>query len=174
LNYCPGHEEQHNDDGGLEDDPAGPEASVDTMLDVPGLHHMIDNATKGLEAVQENYKDCVTKAQAVCKLVHRRDTREKLLARCFNCNIGRQFHSAIKDFKGKIHTGRWGTVAFSVLELLNIERVLRWGWDKEKYRQGENHKDDDEDPEGAAVLVQTVDDAVSSPFFWAWLRNPGK
>ena len=102
----------------------------------------------------------------VCKLIRKRDTQQKLLERCFGSALGRQFHRAIKGFKGWIHIGRWGTVAFSIPELRAIMGTIRWGWNKDAFLRGEAG--------GVAGnttsnLADSVDDAVTSNYWWGWV-----
>lgn len=141
-------------------------------LDVPGLHHLIDNATSDLPDLMPHYDKFVYEAQVICKLLRRRDLRDKLLERCFSSPLGQQFVPLIMSFKGHIHTGRWGTVAFSVPELLQIERALRWGWSKAKFLgdQGAASVDGPGGAEATSNMAMTVDAAVGSQMFWSWLR----
>ena len=141
------------------------EVKFERMLGIPGLHHIIDNATKGLADVMQRYKDYVFLAQQVCKLLRRRDTRPKLLQRCFSQGMGLVFAEDIKKFEGWINTGRWGTVAFSVPELLKVKQALQWGWDEEVFLRGAG----EESRRATGELAQQVSSAVNNPVWWAWL-----
>ena len=114
---------------------APPEAMVDysEMLDAPALHHIIDNAAEGLDAVMGSFKDNVHSASMLCKIIRRRGHRTKLLERCFNSELGQQYHSYLKNFKGHIFRGRWGTISFGVGELVKVEWIMRWGWGRERF-----------------------------------------
>jgi hypothetical protein len=120
------------------EDPEVPQADLTGSLATSGLHHVIDNATKGFEDVLPSYRDNVYRCQEICKLVRHRDTQVKLLERCFSSPLGKQLHHHIKSFKGHIFPGRWGTVAFSIPEILKVKGALRWGWDKDRYMRGVN------------------------------------
>ena len=73
-----------------------------------------DNATNGLQDILPNFEVNVEKAIAFCKIIRKRDNQPKLLERCFGSAVGRQFWPLLKSFKGWIHLGRWGTLAFSI------------------------------------------------------------
>jgi hypothetical protein len=118
------------------EDPDVPQADLTRSLPTSGLHHVIDNATQGFEDVLPSYHDNIARCQQICKLVRNRDTQVKLLERCFSCPLGKQLHHHIKSFKGHIFPGRWGTVAFSIPEILKVKGPLRWGWDKDRYMRG--------------------------------------
>ena len=108
-------------------------------------------------------------AQQVCKLLRRRDTRPKLLQRCFSSDgLGQQLAQDIAKFEGFIHTGRWGTVAFSIPEILKVKQALVWGWDEEIYLRGEEDAGQ-ESRQASAELARQVSSAVNDPVWWAWL-----
>ena len=94
------------------------QADFKHALGMTGLHHIIDNATEGLADVLPSFEENVRKAQECCRLLRRGDTRPKLLERCFSSALGMQLRPAILAFKGHIQPGRWGSLAFSIPELL--------------------------------------------------------
>ena len=143
-----------------------PMADFSGALGMSGVHRIIDNATAGLPDVVVDWKDGIRKAKAVCKMLRGRDNLPKYLARCFASPLGQQMHQTLKSFDGWIHEGRWGTIAFSVPELLRVKGYLRWGWNKGQFLRG------DEAPDANAAgndLVEQVDAAISSSRWWAWL-----
>ena len=152
----------------FEDVPPPPTFDPSGALDAPGLHHFVDNLTKSLSSVMRHYDACIDLAVIVCRLLHRRSPREKLLERCFRTSVGQAFRKDIQKIRGHIHKGRWGTVMFSVPELLKVEKVLRWAWDKDAFmgRAGADGANDDEDTN----LAVEADKAISSPFWWGWLH----
>ena len=156
----------HSDSNAFEDVPPAPTFDPSGALDAPALHHFVDNMTKSLSSVMGNY-DCIDAAVVVCRLLRRRSPREKLLQRCFQGPVGHAFRKDIQQFRGHIHKGRWGTVMFSVPELLKVERVLRWAWDKDVFmgRAGAEGADNED-----TNLAAEADKAISSPFWWGWLH----
>ena len=142
--------------------------SFDQLLGLPGLHHVIDNATKGLADVMRSYSDNVYLAQQVCRLLRKRDTQPKLLQRCFSRGLGPQFAKDIQAFRGWINPGRWDTVAFSVPELLKVKHALVTQWDEDVFLGG--NADQDEGRRRSTLdLAQDVSKAVHDPAWWAWL-----
>ena len=158
-----------NDEDVFEEEAPPPTMSFQGALACSGVHHILDNATQGFASVLPSYEDNVRLAQAVCKLVRRRDTQPKLLARCYGTPLGRHFHQDIRKFRGWINPSRWGTVAFSIPEILSLKQVLVWGWDKARYMRGEGAGDQQPQRTDTMELVQAVDDAVSSEQWWGWV-----
>ena len=142
--------------------------SFEGLLGIPGLHHVIDNATKGLEDVMLKYKENIFLAQQVCKMLRKRDTKPKLLQRCFAHGQGPVLAQDINSFEGWVHTGRWHTVAFSIPHLLRVKHAMVTCYDQRLFLQG--FSDEDESTKrGAVQLAEDVSTAVSDPAWWAWL-----
>eukprot|EP00439_Symbiodinium_sp_Y106_P044041 s2186_g5.t1 len=165
------------------DVPQPEQVSFEHLLSVPGLMHLIDNATKGLGDVMEHYSTNIFLCQQLCRLLRKRDTKPKVLQRNFSRGVGIQFAEDIRQFQGWVHPGRWGTVAFSVPELLKVRLALVTCWDEQLFLQG--YQDDDEaQRHGAMDLAKDVTKAVEDPEFWGWismlevvcslLRKPGR
>ena len=90
--------------------------SFQGSLGCTGLNHVLDNATEGLQDVVPGFAEQVHKATQVCKLVGRRDTRTKLLERCYNSALGRHFRPQINKFGGRFIWGagaRWRLASLS-------------------------------------------------------------
>ena len=71
----------------------------------------------------------------------------------------------LKSFEDWIHEGRWGTVAFSIPELLRVQHTLRFGWDKALVL-GVDAGDGTED---GSAFTRSVDEAINSRTWWAWI-----
>ena len=150
------------------DVPESPSVRFNNLLGIPGLHHVIDNATQGLGEVMKDYKDNIFLAQQVCRLLRKRDTKPKLLQRCFAHGQGPQLAQDIQNFQGWIHTGRWGTVVFSVPELLKVKHAMVTCWGELLFVQG--FADESEARKRATVqLAEDVSKAVDNPVWWGWL-----
>lgn len=146
--------------------------TFENLLGIPGLHHIIDNATKGLKDVMDSYTDNIFLAEKVCRFLYKPSTRIKLIERCFVRGPGVAFADDIKKFKGWINTGRWGTVAFSVPELLKVKHAIVWGWDETQFLRGEPVDGDielEEKRRETAELAAYVSQAVQSPAWWGWI-----
>ena len=146
-------------------DVAEPMADFTGSLGFSGVHHIIDNATKGLKDILDDWDDNIAKTKAVCKLLRDEGMRDKLLERCFSGPVARHMHPELKSFKGWVHEGRWGTIAFSMPELIRVHRTLTWGWDTLTFLRG-----DDADEEGnLTVFADTCDEAITSRNWWGWI-----
>ena len=149
------------------DDELELNAKVDlsSSCGVAGLLHILHNSTLDLGRSMRTFDDTVKKMSHLSKLLARKDPKQRLLQTCFSDRIGCHLQKDIKSFRAKLNPSRWGSIAGCVLELLNLERPLRYGWDKDKYgnaRQGEAHD--------GGVDVGIVDEAICSADFWANLR----
>lgn len=141
---------------------------------VAGLLHIIHNSSSDLGKSMSCWDSVIQQLQHVSRLLRKRDSKTRLLESCFNDHVGRNFHSDLKAFQCKLHTGRWGSVSACILKLLELEAVLRYGWDARKFKGNQN-------PQGVAVEVGSesnqfgvdvavVDAAIKSPLFWGRLR----
>ena len=143
-----------------------PQLNFLKCLGFSGVHHRLDNATKGLGNVLQHWDDGVSKSKVVCKMIRRTDTLQKLLARCFSGRLGANLHDRLKSFKGWIWEERWGTIAFSIPEIVKIKPVIVWGWDLNQFVQGDQ---DENDAHEVSELARVFDEAVGDPFYWSWL-----
>ena len=165
--------------------PEIPVADFQASFPIPGMLHIIHNATKGLTSVLASCEDNLEKATKVCKLLSERGLSIKLQERCyFNRGpLGRELARPLKGFNARIYSGRWGTLAFAMQQLLAIEGPLRWGWDRQAFLgnrreaadgngPGENVEieEADADAQPDPGLVATCDGAIRSEFFWSWIR----
>ncbi|CAJ1388602.1 unnamed protein product [Effrenium voratum] len=135
-------------------------------LGIPGLLHILHNSSLDIAKSMRCFDDLITKMGHLSRLLRRRDPRSRLLETCFSDPIGRHFHQEINAFSAKLVPGRWGSIAFCVLELCKLERILRHGWDLAKYRRTVA-------PAGVyegGVDVAVVNDAVTDPIFWGQLK----
>ena len=174
-----GRDDIFEDEAGREDIfEDAPEDMIDlqAVLGMSGLLHVIDNATNGLQDILPNFEVNVEKAIAFCKIIRKRDNQPKLLERCFGSAVGRQFWPLLKSFKGWIHLGRWGTLAFSIPEIMRVEGAMKWGWDKDAYVRGAQDDGDEGQAHQARVqeataIASMVDDAVTDVLWWAWVED---
>lgn len=136
-------------------------------LDPPPMHHILDNATGGLSDVMPSYDRLVSLARQVCKLIRRRDTQPKLLERCFAGAGATWAHPLIKSFQAAIYPKRWGTLVFSVPQLLKVEKCMRRWFSLDAWARGDEAAPPDSK---TTQRVEDTDAFVSSPFAWGWLR----
>lgn len=119
------------------------------------------------EKVIPSWCENISKAKEVCRLL-RSDNLAKLLSRCYSTPLAKCMHPFLKQFRGHIHEGRWGTVAFTVPELLKVRRTLQFGWDIQKFVHGDNHEEGGDD--GASNMARVCDEAIRSESWWAFLQ----
>ena len=130
-----------------------------------GQLHILHNAANGVLKVMPTVDAAIDELKVVADMVRQPHSRGRLLETCFTSNVGKQFHNKLKSFKGKVFRGRWGTVAFCVIEMLAIQQILRWGWSLVAYKAGQ--KTSKTDTKEDAKKWETIDNAVRSPKFWA-------
>ena len=159
------HEEGEWPDDSVFPDDCTQLLDLDGSLSVLGPSHRASTLTEGLCKACIHYDETVEGMTHICRMIKRPHTRSHLLYTCFNCPVGKQFHTVFKNFKGHIISGRWATVMFATPEIRDVEHAIRWGWSREKY--GVKGKAV-EDPSGSykALDLDVVDDSVCKPFFW--------
>ena len=142
-------------------------ADVESSIGIPGLLHTIHNAARVLTSVMEGFEDVLSKMKRVANLVTGKETRQRLIATCFNDAVGAALARDFAGFSQKPWEDRWGTISSCVLALLPLEAALRSRWNAAAYnmgtRQGRNDRED-------GVKVDIVDQALMDPCWWAYLR----
>ena len=63
----------------------------------------------------------------------------------------------------EVYESRWGTVFKCCSDVVQNERMIRWGWDKEKYIGGSSKKKEDSE-------IEAVNTAIESEEFWFYMR----
>ena len=139
--------------------------SFGNALAIPGILHVLHNAAKRMLTGLPQLSSAVDALAAVADLVRKKHTQERLCERCFDTVVGRQFHSLFQAFQGKVHPGRWGTIAFATHEMLQIERPLRWGWNLALFLGGSADQASDQ-----AVKATVVNEAILSQYWWDSLK----
>ena len=132
---------------------------------IAGLLHIVHNSCKDFTAGMQHFDTVVQQLQHVSKLLRKKDTRERLLESCFNDATGRLLRGTIRKFHAKLHVGRWGSLAECVRQMVQVETVLRWGWNLESYGRQQR-----QDSGSDGVDLALVNGAVTSPFFWSYVH----
>ena len=130
-------------------------------VSIAGLLHIAHNSTNDLAKSMEQFDTVVAQMQAVSRLLRKKDSKARLLESCFSDPVGLHLRSDLRSFSAKVHTGRWGTIAECIDQLLLVELALRFGWDIQKFGRGRTED---------SVDVQAASDAIGSATFWAYLR----
>ena len=142
------------------------ELDLSRSVGIPGMLHIVHNSSKDLSRGMPNFESVISQAQQVSRLLRRKDSRERLLETCFNDPTGRVLEASIRKFDAKLNPGRWGSVAECVKQLLEIEPILRWGWDLSKYGNVQGRQD----LAFEGVDIRSIDSAITSPIFWGYVR----
>ena len=106
------------------------EATVDfaAALGIDGPQHMLHGVTEDLSRAMEEYDSCVEGMTHISRMLRRPHYRERLFSRCYTTAVGKALRPVLTAYKGHIFSGRWGTVASTVPEVLAIEHALKHGW----------------------------------------------
>jgi hypothetical protein len=152
---------EHDDENAMFEEIPDPMLDGTSLLDVPPIHHIIDNATNSLAQHMPHYSDVIKEGQALCKMCGRLQNRTRLLERCFDSALGKTFHKHFYTFRGRIYPGRWGSIVHAMPYIIAIKGFMQWGWDLDSYMRGAEEKLVD----GETSLTELVDAAVKSVFF---------
>ena len=82
--------------------------------------------------------------------------------------VDRQLADQVRKFEGWISPGRWGTIAFSVPEVLKIKIAMVTCWDERLFLQGLDAAEDQRN-RSARELAVDVSKAVHDPAWWGWM-----
>lgn len=135
--------------------------SLQSALAAPGLLHIIHNAGSDLVEMADGLGEAVTRLQHVSDLVRGKHTCERLIETCYSTEVGKCFHQQLRRFNGHVYRARRGATAYAVKSILGLERILRWGWNVEKYCSlGENRK-----PVKVSAELQIAQDALTSEYW---------
>ena len=184
---------QFDEDGGaLEDDGAGvgelpdgaaeqpqqqQERAGDTVrvdlssaLYVPGMFHIIDNATKDVLKKSEVREATVkTMLESVLLFFNAFHRRKWFVAKC--C-VGRfeGYSVFFQSASPKLEGGRaWGVVSAGVAWVLERKLMLQQAWNSDSLVAAANAEHADQSAQEGSKLVARVDEALQSPVFWAFL-----
>ena len=152
-------------------------ADVTTSLEVDDILHCIHNATKGLSSAMTHFSQIVSQCKHVADIVRKKDSKDRLIETCFARGVARGFVPELREFKSYVHEERCGTVSDVVTHLLGIQSALRYGWDLAAYQLTKAAAEQDaavanpEEEDGYGVRVHSVNAAIQSDFFWAYLQG---
>jgi hypothetical protein len=106
------------------------------MIPTPGLLHILHNASNDLLGVMSTLDAAVESLAAVCRFLGSPHTRPRIIATCFSSNLSRPFACKMSKFSIHVNKDRWGSVAFAIQALLDLQLPLRRFWDLETFRFG--------------------------------------
>ena len=146
---------------------------LSSSLWVPGMFHIIDNATKDVLRKSDVWcSDVKGMLESVLLFFNAFHRRKWFIAKC----CVRQFQAWSVFFEAaapKLEGGRaWGVVSEGMSWVLERKLMLQQAWSADALLQAgapEAEGGDGADPGESTKLVARVDEALSSPVFWAYL-----
>ena len=169
-----------DDDGGIAGDAPfveGGEVRIDAthILYLPGLLHVLSNASKDLLLMTVSFADVYAHMEAITLWLNDKQTREHFVATC----LANPPHSRLKPlFESFPHTligWRWQAVWETSQALLNLKDALCCSWSAE--RMSGRFRDGDVAAAGVplqynghGVRLRKATDAVRSQYMWSYLE----
>eukprot|EP00959_Pyramimonas_sp_CCMP1952_P388978 8150090-Pyramimonas_sp.AAC.1 len=83
-------------------------------MSIPGLYHAVHNSVGELSSAMQLYAPFCRKLKAVCDLVRRKFSRQRLFETCFAEAPASYYQHLFEGFTASVYEGRWGTVADAV------------------------------------------------------------
>ena len=134
-------------------------------LQIPGVLHVLHNASKALKQVLDRFAEWLPLLQALCKLLHP-PFRGRLLSTCIQSAEAAEL---IQAFSGTPYEQRWGTVVHATHSVLRLKTILQQNWNLQQYTFGKSlSKDAGEEEEEMRLRVQLADSAIRSQEFWLY------
>ena len=130
--------------------------SFSRALQVPGIQHVVHNAAADMLDACPKMKPEVTKLTAVVKMCIRKFSRKRLLALCYDSDLGRVMANELK-FHNEVYTKRWRTLATGVADAMKAKAALQWGWDRDRFVDREKK---------VSSAVEVVDSSINNNHFW--------
>ena len=140
-----------------------PEISFCGALQIAGLRHVIHNASLDMLEVTPTLLLQVRKYLApLSRLLHRKFTRNRLFSTCYDSPMGQAMAMKYHPVLSEVYENRWASVFKCCSDVVQNERMLRWGWDLVKYKGRSSTKTDAE--------IDMVNTAIESEEFWFYMR----
>ena len=143
---------------------------VDTTawLHVPGLQHILHNATECMGSTMLGWSSGITSLKSVCKLIRRTYSKERLRATCFAEEPHSLQWPLIDNFQGNVVDGRWASVSIAAVELCPLETPLRAAWSLEKFNFYRNGLPNDRPGDEHRLDSSALDSTLTSNYFWCY------
>lgn len=139
---------------------------------VPGVLHIMHNATSDMERGLSYWSTFVGQLRHVARMLAKRWSRDRLVATCFSRPPHSDHASAFNGFSATVYEGRWGEALRAVSDLAPLQRALQRGWDLQRFNFGNHqHAPREGDEEGQfGVKLTSVNEAIDSNLFWGYLN----
>ena len=138
--------------------------SFENCIRVPTLMHVITNASNDMLDRCGTLNGAVDGLSAVAKMLSGKHTLDRLKSSCFSTPTGKAFHDDLSTVKSQVYRKRWASVASSVAVVYKLERILKWGWDKDRYLDGKATAQSDDG------MVASVDKSITQLSWWEAMR----
>ena len=149
-------------------------------VQVPGVLHILHNATKDLKKVLSHWKQWMQDLQGLARLL-REPYKSRFLATCVQGEARKQRLQAVNP---NVYEERWGTVLFAVFTLVELEDDIRSSWslsnftfhNKAQALRPEEAQSGEaagvaEDAEAEERLhIHSVNSTINSEYFWAYTK----
>ena len=144
--------------------------------EVPGILHIVHNATRDLAYSMVGWTDYLQKLVLVTNMLSKPFWRQRLLQTC--CQGEHAVHAAALTAyalgDAHVNESRWASVSDGILVLLDIEVPLRACWNADAFGLGTGTAAPMQQQEGYGQLdVHTIDGALSDGFFWGYCKMAG-
>ncbi|OLP98609.1 hypothetical protein AK812_SmicGene18941 [Symbiodinium microadriaticum] len=143
--------------------------SLEAALYVPGIFHIIDNATKDILKKSLIWETTAhSMLDAVLLFFNATHRRTWFVARCCTGRF-RGWEMSFQSASPKLDGGRtWGVVSAGVAWVQERKIILQNAWDSTALISAPDNEHDQHGQE-SGKLVQRVDEAIRDPLFWAFL-----
>eukprot|EP00971_Amphidinium_carterae_P352692 6492704-Amphidinium_carterae.2 len=141
------------------------EVCFQSALAVPGILHVLHNATADLLSYVTVLNESAEQLVTVANFLREPEHKQRLSATCFSAPIASEFRREVCAFRGKVVRQRWGSMADAVQALLHLRRPLVRYWNLDTYMTGGRVKEGGE----LAQDLQVVDDCLTSDRWWCHL-----
>ena len=164
MQSCVEWEGESDQSGDVADDGR---ISLQGCLAAPGMLHILHNATNDMVDALPEIKGATDDLAELSTFLRRQYTAQRFMDSCLDSPAGKLWHKDFKQFNAKVHSGRWGSLAFATSSVLDLRHPLvRW-WSLEKYNGvAENRQAADAAQTEDGCRVQAVERAISTPMFW--------
>ena len=153
-----------------------PALELGTSLYMPGLLHIISNATKNLRQSMRDMDYFLKGLALVAQLLGKQHYRERYVNTCLNCLPGPEkqlYMDKLQEVKMAgvhVYENRWGTVVDAVFKVRDIAWILRETWSPEKFGFGVKQPQHAEGHDPSVFSTESVDFYIQASYWWAYLR----
>ena len=112
----------------------------------------------------------VEKARPLAAFLSHKPSLERYIHLCVRGSVHESQELLLRRPFASLYTGRWGSIAGVLTDLLDVQDILQQTWCQETFLNGRSAKGLDEPPcveQSRRVILPLVTAAIKSPTFWA-------